>query len=128
MIGITEKERGTDDRGKNDRGTRRVGHVDFVHLRGTDPKQKALVYVLPKEPILLDEISIKPSQRWRNQEAKQRAKQALSKAKAGKRVPENDVIKLQQQLLSTERQEEFAGRTSEGRELAAKLGELRRSN
>jgi hypothetical protein len=125
MIGITEEERGTDDRGKSSRGAPRV---DFVHLRGTDARVKALVRVLPKEPLLLDEVSIKPSERWQNQEARQQAKRVLAQAKEGKRVSENDVIKLQQRLLGTERQGELSGRTSEGRELATALGELRRSN
>ena len=83
--------------------------------------------VLPKEPLLLDEVSIEPSERWQKQHAARQAKQVLAQVKEGRRVSEGQVAKLQQRLLTMERQDQLSGRESEGRQLAVALGEVRRS-
>jgi len=119
----TEEARATRDRGKSNSGA----HVDFVRLRNRGIDVKALVNVLPREPVLLDEVSITPTKRWQKEDTKRQAKQVLAQAKAGKRIREADVAKLQQRLLTMERQDELAGRESEGKELALALGEARRS-
>lgn len=124
MTIFTPEERSTKDRGESDRARARV---DFVSLKSRGIDVKPLVRVLPREPILLDEVSITPSKRWQNQETTRQAKQVLAQAKQGRPVSERDVVKLQQRLLSMEHQDELAGRPSEGRQLAVEFGELRRS-
>ena len=123
MTDITDEERGTNDRGKSGAGPR----VDFVRLRNRGIEVEALVRVLPKEPLLLDEVSIKPSERWQKQDAARQAKQVLAQVKEGQRFSEGYVAKLQQRLLTMERQDQLSGRESEGRQLALALGEVRRS-
>jgi hypothetical protein len=121
LINTSDEARGLWDRGKSSSRP----HVDLVPLRAIGVK--ALVRVLPREPVLLDEVSITPSKRWQKADAKRQAKQVLAQAKAGQRVRDADVSKLQQRLLTLERQDELAGRESEGKQLAFDLGEVRRS-
>lgn len=125
MITITEKERGTSDRGKTDRGAPRFDF--FVRPRDRGFEVQALVRERPREPVLLDEMRITPSERWQKQEATRQAKRVLAKAKEGERFSESFLTKLQQRLMSTERQDELAGRTSEGQQLGLELAEMRRS-
>ena len=96
-------------------------------MRSTGLDVKALVNVLPREPVVLDEVAITPSKRWQKEDAKRQARQVLSHAKAGKRIRDADVVKLQQRLLTMEKQDELVGRESEGKGLALELAELRRS-
>jgi hypothetical protein len=117
------EDRATEDRGTKDRGR---AHVDFITLRGVP--YRLLVNVLPKETVVLDEMSITPSKRYRNQETVSQAKHALAQSKAGKRVAEGDIVQMQQRLLTMEKQAELVGRESEGRQLAEALGEVRQSN
>jgi hypothetical protein len=119
-------ERANDERGTKGRGNADRGHVDFITIRGVP--YKVLVNVLPKDPVVLDELKVTPSKRYRNQETVSQAKKALAQSKAGKRVPEGDIALLQQRLLTIERQKELVGRDSEGRQLAEALGDVRRSN
>ena len=121
MINTSDEARGLWDRGKSSSRP----HVDLVPLRAIGVK--ALVRVIPREPVLLDEVSITPSKRWQKADAKRQAKQVLAQAKAGQRVRDADVSKLQQRLLTLERQDELAGRESEGKQLAFDLGDVRRS-
>ena len=124
MLNTVDEKRGVWDRGNGDRGA----HVDLVPVRGLGLDVKALVKVLPRDPVVLDEIRVTPTKGWQKQDAKRQAKQVLSQAKAGKRIRDADVVKLQQRLLTLEKQDELVGRESEGKGLAVELGELRRSN
>ena len=56
-----------------------------------------------------------------------RALDLLETAKQGRPIPRRSIEKLQQRLLSTERQDQIAGRESEGQQLAEALGAVRRS-
>jgi len=120
-IAHSDVERGTHDRRTNDGRPR----VEYVPIRSLGIE--VLAIPPPKEPVRLDEVAITPTKRWQKQEATQQAKQVLKQAKAGRPVADKDVAKLQQRLLTLERQDELAGRESEGRQLALELGELRRS-
>ena len=101
--------------------------MDFVPLGKYGIDVNALMYVRPREPIVLDEMRVAPSRSFRDAKAVQHANQTLAQAKAGKRVSEADIERTQQRLLSAQRRAELAGRESEGRQLAESLGEVRRS-
>jgi hypothetical protein len=101
--------------------------MDFVPLGKYGINVDALMYVRPREPIVLDEMRITPSRRYRDAEAVGHAKQALTQAKAGRRIAEGDIERMQQRLMSAQRNAELAGRESEGRQLTEALGEVRRS-
>jgi hypothetical protein len=123
---VADKEaRGTDDRRTDDRLS--GGRVDFVRVNGIGIDVRALVRVPPKQPIVLDEMKVAPSKQWQKQDVKRQAKQVLDRVKSGRGFNEAEVTRLQQRLMSMERQEELVGRESEGRKLATELGELRRS-
>lgn len=126
---IFREERGLTDPATNDRGRARPpgGRVDFVPLGKYGMDARALMYVVPREPIVLDEMRITPSRRWGDAQAVGQAKQALAQAKAGRRIAEGDIERMQQRLMSAQRNAELAGRESEGRQLAESLGDVRRS-
>jgi hypothetical protein len=119
---ISDEERAAHDRGTGNRGR---GRVEFVRLRerGID----VLAVVPPREPVVLDEMSVTPSKRWQKQEATKEAKRALAQVKKGKSFSDGYLKTLQQRLLTVERQEALSGRESEGRQLATALGETRRA-
>lgn len=119
---ISDEERGAHDRGTANRGR---GRVEFVRLRerGID----VLARVPVREPLVLEEMSVTPSRRWRKQEATKEAKRALAQVEKGKSFSDGYLNKLQKRLLTIERQDELSGRESEGRQLATALGEARRS-
>src|SRR3954464_15839633 len=116
--------RATEDRATKDRGARElylfsVPGSRYYELRPSPPK---------KEPVVLDEMRITPSKQYRDQDAVRQAKSALAQAKAGKRVADRDIERMQQRLLTIDRQKALAGREPEGRQLVEELGEVRRSN
>jgi hypothetical protein len=119
---ISDEERAVHDPGTANRGR---GRVEFVRLRerGID----VLAIVPPREPVVLDEMSVTPSKRWQKQEATKEAKRALAQAEKGKSFSDGYLKTLQQRLLTVERREALSGRESEGRQLATALGETRRS-
>ena len=126
---IFREEQGIADRATKDRGQARPpgGRMDFVSLGKYGINVDALMYVPPREPVVLDEMRITPSRRYRDAEAVGQAKQALAKAKAGRRIAEGDIERMQQRLMSAQRNAELAGRESQGRQLTEALGEVRRS-
>jgi len=75
--------------------------------------------------VVLDEISITPSKRYQAQETMRQAKQMLAQSKSGKRLDDGNVNRLQQRLMTMEKQSELVGDPSEGRQLAEELGEVR---
>jgi hypothetical protein len=101
--------------------------MDFVPLGKYGVNVDALMYVTPREPIVLDEMRVAPSRRYRDAEAVGQAKQAVARAKAGRRIADGDIERMQQRLMSAQRNAELAGRESEGRQLTEALGEVRRS-
>src|SRR4051812_13005236 len=116
--------RATEDRGTKDRGATElylfsVPGSRYYELRPNPPK---------KEPVVLDEMRITPSKQFRDQDTVRQAKSALAQAKAGKRVTDGDIERMQQRLLSIDRQKALAGREPEGRQLVEQLAEVRRSN
>ena len=119
---ISDEERGTHDR-RTANPSR--GRVEFVRLRqrGID----VLAIPPPREPVVLDEMSVTPSKRWQKQEARKEAKRALAQVEKGQSFSDGYFDKLQQRLLTIDRQEALSGRESEGRQLAEQLGEARRS-
>lgn len=102
--------------------------MDFF-LRATDRgyEIEAVVRPPPKKPLVLDEVSITPSKHWQKQEATREAKRALAQVGKGRSFSEGYLNKLQQRLLTIDRQEALSGRESEGGQLATALGEARRS-
>jgi hypothetical protein len=88
----------------------------------------ALVRLAPREPLVLDEVRVAPSEQYRNRQTVGQAKNVLKHATSGRPVAERDLERLQQRLLTIERQAQLAGRPSEGgADLAEQLGELRRA-
>jgi hypothetical protein len=51
----------------------------------------------------------------------------VAQAKAGRRIAEGDIERMQQRLMSAQRNAELAGRESEGRQLTEALADVRRS-
>src|SRR3954467_15042855 len=71
----------------------------YYELRASPPK---------KEPVVLDEMRITPSKEYRDRDALHQAKNALAQAKAGKHVADADIERMQQRLLSIDRQKALA--------------------
>jgi hypothetical protein len=88
---------------------------------GTESRQEALRGVESKrsqESQALAEV--------RRSKIVKQAADVLAKAKSGRPLRDGDLERLQQSLLTMERQDELAGRASEGRQLAEALSEIRR--
>ena len=124
-MAISEKERGREDRGNENRGRPRV---DFVPIgdfgRG---ELRILARVNPKERLLGDDVAITPSKNFRRQQNRAEAKALLARADKGQKVSDRDIERLQQRLASTARQKALRGQESEEKSLGDALGEVRRS-
>lgn len=118
------ENRKTEDRGAKDRDSRNFYLVSVPGSRYYELRPGAP----PKETVVLDEMRITPSKRYRDQETVRQAKQVLAQSKSGKPVVPANVERLQQRLLTMERQAELTGSPSESKQLAEELGEMRRAN
>jgi len=118
------EDRKTEERATKDRASRELHVVPIPGSRYYEIRQGAP----PKETVVLDEMRITPSKKYRDEETVRQAKQVLAQSKSGKPADPADIERLQQRLGSMERQAELTGRESESKQLVEELGEVRRAD
>ena len=118
------EDRKTEERATKDRASRELHVVPIPGSRYYEIRQGAP----PKETLVLDEMRVTPSKKYRDEETVRQAKQVLAQSKSGKPADPADIERLQQRLGSMERQAELTGRESESKQLVEELGEVRRAD